>query len=71
LQVAIAYVGLVSAGTSVAVALASLLFAFALLLILSFVGRRRGSAAPVDPIELDVSKPLAMSGAVYGRIGNR
>jgi putative spermidine/putrescine transport system permease protein len=71
LQVAIAYVGLVSAGTSVAVALASLLFAFALLLILSFVGRRRGGAAPVDPLELDVSKPLAMSGAVYGRTGNR
>src|SRR5256885_4723032 len=71
LQVAIAYIGLVSAGTSVAVALASLLFAFALLLILSFVGRPRGGAAPADPIELDISKPLAMSGAVYGRIGNR
>lgn len=41
LQVAIAYVGLVSAGTSIAVAVASLLFAFVLLMILSFVGRRR------------------------------
>ena len=41
LQVAIAYVGLVSAGTSIAVAVASLLFAFVLLMILSFVGRPR------------------------------
>jgi len=41
LQVAIAYVGLVSAGTSIAVAVASLFFAFVLLMILSFVGRRR------------------------------
>src|SRR5439155_442237 len=42
LQVAIAYVGLVSAGTSIAVAVASLLFAFVLLMVLSFVGRPRG-----------------------------
>lgn len=41
LQVAIAYVGLTSAGTSIAVAVASLLFAFVLLLILSFVGGLR------------------------------
>jgi putative spermidine/putrescine transport system permease protein len=41
LQVAIAYVGLVSAGTSIAVSVASLLFAFALLMILSFFGRPR------------------------------
>ena len=41
LQVAIAYVGLTSAGTSIAAAVASLLFAFALLMILSFVGRPR------------------------------
>jgi putative spermidine/putrescine transport system permease protein len=41
LQVAIYNVGLVSAGTSIAVAVASLLFAFALLMILSFVGRPR------------------------------
>ena len=39
LQVAIAYVALVSAGTSIAVAVASLLFAFVLLMILNFVGR--------------------------------
>src|SRR2546429_1638839 len=45
LQVAIAYVGLVSAGTSIAVAVGSLLFAFALLMILSFVGRPRGRRA--------------------------
>jgi putative spermidine/putrescine transport system permease protein len=41
LQVAIAYVGLTSATTSIAVAVASLLFAFVLLLILSFVGNLR------------------------------
>ena len=39
LQVAIAYVALVSAGTSIAVAVASLLFAFVLLMVLNFVGR--------------------------------
>ena len=52
LQVAIAYVGLVSAGTSVAVALASLLFAFVLLMAISFIGRRRKpslAAAGTDP----------------------
>jgi putative spermidine/putrescine transport system permease protein len=52
LQVAIAYVGLVSAGTSIAVAVASLLFAFVLLMILSLVGRRRQpslAAAGTDP----------------------
>lgn len=52
LQVAIAYVGLVSAGTSVAVALASLVFAFLLLMVISFFGRRRTpslTAAATDP----------------------
>ena len=48
LQVAIAYVGLVSAGTSIAVAVASLLFAFVLLMILSFVGRPRERVARAD-----------------------
>jgi putative spermidine/putrescine transport system permease protein len=48
LQVAIAYVGLVSAGTSIAVSVASLLFAFALLMILSFVARPRRRAAQVE-----------------------
>jgi len=41
LQVAIAYVSLVSAGTSIAVAVAALVFAFALLMVISLVGRRR------------------------------
>ena len=48
LQVAIAYVGLVSAGTSIAVAVASLLFAFVLLMILSFVGRPRDRVVRVQ-----------------------
>jgi putative spermidine/putrescine transport system permease protein len=48
LQVAIAYVGLVSAGTSVAVAVASLLFAFALLMLLSFFGRSRERVTRAD-----------------------
>ena len=48
LQVAILYVGLVSSGTSIAVSVASLLFAFALLLILSFVGRPRERVARAD-----------------------
>ncbi|GAC1507941.1 MAG: ABC transporter permease subunit [Candidatus Dormibacteraceae bacterium] len=49
LQVAIAYVGLVSAGTSIAVSVASLLFAFALLMILSFVARTRKRVAGAEP----------------------
>jgi putative spermidine/putrescine transport system permease protein len=48
LQVAILYVSFVSASTSIAVALASLLFAFALLLILSFVGRPRERVAAAE-----------------------
>src|SRR6202165_1634278 len=56
LQVAIAYVGQVSAGTSIAVAVASLLFAFALLMILSFVGRPRPRVARAEktlaPVQL-------------------
>ena len=71
LQVAIAYVGLTSAGTSIAVAVASLIFAFVLLLILSFVRRPRTGVAAADPVELDLNKPLALSGAVIGRVGNR
>ena len=69
LQVAIAYVGLVSAGTSVAVALASLLFAFVLLMILSFVRGPRTGAVSADPVELDIQKPFALSGAVIGHEG--
>jgi putative spermidine/putrescine transport system permease protein len=48
LQVAILYVGLVSASTSIAVAVASLLFAFVLLMILSFVGRPRERVARAE-----------------------
>ena len=48
LQVAILFVSFVSATTSIAVSLASLLFAFALLLILSFVGRPRERVAPAE-----------------------
>jgi len=56
LQVAIAYVGLVSAGTSIAVAVASLLFAFVLLMVLSFVARPRQRGARAEktlaPVQL-------------------
>jgi len=48
LQAPIAYVGLVSAGTSIAVAVASLLFAFVLLMVLSFVGRPRERMARAE-----------------------
>ena len=48
LQVAISYVGLVSAGTSIAVSLASLIFAFTLLMILSFFGRPRERVARAE-----------------------
>jgi putative spermidine/putrescine transport system permease protein len=48
LQVAIAYVSLVSASTSIAVAVAALLFAFVLLMVLSFVGRARPRAVPLE-----------------------
>lgn len=43
LQVAVAYESLVDPGTSVAIAVASLLFAFVLLMILSVVGRLRAT----------------------------
>ncbi|HKV32247.1 MAG TPA: ABC transporter permease subunit, partial [Candidatus Dormibacteraeota bacterium] len=46
LQVEIFQLGLANAGTSIAVAVASLMFAFILLVILSFVGRARGRVAP-------------------------
>jgi putative spermidine/putrescine transport system permease protein len=48
LQVAISYIGLVSAGTSIAVSLASLIFAFTLLMILSFFGRPRERVARAE-----------------------
>jgi putative spermidine/putrescine transport system permease protein len=46
LQVAINMLGRANAGVSIAVAVGALLFAFALLLVLSFAGRPRGAAAP-------------------------
>jgi putative spermidine/putrescine transport system permease protein len=52
LQVAIAFLGLVNAGVSIAVAVASLLFAFILLLIISFVGRTRSRLGPVEEVGL-------------------
>jgi putative spermidine/putrescine transport system permease protein len=48
LQVAISYVGLVSAGTSIAVSVASLIFAFTLLMVLSFFGRPRERVARAE-----------------------
>ncbi len=60
LQVAILYVSLVSAGTSIAVAVASLLFAFTLLMILSFVGRPRQRVAPE-------AETMALYGIQVGR----
>ena len=50
LQVAISYVGLVSAGTSIAVSVASLIFAFTLLMILSFFGRPRERVARAEEV---------------------
>jgi len=46
LQVEIFQLGLANAGTSIAVSVASLMFAFILLVILSFFGRLRTRAAP-------------------------
>jgi putative spermidine/putrescine transport system permease protein len=69
LQVAIAYIGLVSAGTSIAVSVASLLFAFTLLMILSFVGRpRTGAARAEEAIPASMSSSLSsVSQSFIGR----
>ena len=48
LQVAINMLGRANAGVSIAVAVASLLFAFALLVALSFVGRPRSARRPAE-----------------------
>ena len=69
LQVAINYVGLVDAGTSVAVAVAALLFAFALLMILSFVGRPPVPVAKAEDAEFRVSQTVGLSGGLIGRAG--
>jgi putative spermidine/putrescine transport system permease protein len=52
LQVAIALLGRANAGVSISTAVASLMFAFILLMVISFVGRRRApslTAAATDP----------------------
>ena len=52
LQVAIAQLGRANAGVSISTAVASLLFAFVLLMVISFVGRKRPpslAAAATDP----------------------
>jgi putative spermidine/putrescine transport system permease protein len=51
LQVALNFLGRANAAVSIAVSLASLLFAFALLVGLAFVGRGSASIAPVAPEE--------------------
>jgi len=58
LQVDIALLGKRNAALSVAVALAALLFAFALLLVLSLVGGRRRAAAVEEPLALTPSGPV-------------
>jgi putative spermidine/putrescine transport system permease protein len=67
LQVAIAYVGLVDAGTSIAVAVASLLFAFTLLMILSYFGRRQAPMAKAEEADFELAQTLGLSGGVIGR----
>lgn len=67
LQVAIAYVGLVDAGTSIAVAVASLLFAFVLLMILSYFGRRQAPMAKAEEIDYQLAQTVGLSGGLIGR----
>ncbi len=50
LQVAIQFVSLVDANTSIAVAVASLLFAFVILIVLSIVGRGRVPVGGLGPV---------------------
>jgi putative spermidine/putrescine transport system permease protein len=60
LQVAINFLGLANAGVSIAVAVASLLFAFILLLVISFVGRPRSRVARAE--EIPVVAPVGSWG---------
>jgi putative spermidine/putrescine transport system permease protein len=69
LQVAINYVSLVDAGTSIAVAVAALLFAFGLLMILSFVGRPPVPVAKAEDAEFHVAQTVGLSGGLIGRAG--
>jgi putative spermidine/putrescine transport system permease protein len=67
LQVAIAYVGLVDAGTSIAVAVASLMFAFILLMILSYFGRRQAPMAKAVEADYQLAQTVGLSGGLIGR----
>ncbi len=67
LQVAINYVSLVDAGTSIAVAVAALLFAFALLMILSFVGRPPVPVAKAEDADFQLGQTVGLSGGLIGR----
>jgi len=69
LQVAIAYVGLVDAGTSIAVAVASCMFAFVLPLLLSSLGRRQAPFAPAAAADYALAQTVGLSGGVIGRAG--
>ena len=60
LQVSIALLGRANAGVSIAVAVASLMFAFILLVVLSVVGRPRSSAARLE------EDPLSGYGRQFG-----
>jgi putative spermidine/putrescine transport system permease protein len=63
LQVEIAYVGLTTAGTSIAVAVASLVFTFILLFGLSFVGRARGRRTRAE----EILPSSASSAGIWGQ----
>jgi putative spermidine/putrescine transport system permease protein len=63
LQVEIAYVSLTTAGTAVAVALGSLLFAFALHLALSFIGRAPGRRTRAE----EILPSSASSAGIWGQ----
>jgi putative spermidine/putrescine transport system permease protein len=72
LQVAISYLGLVSAGTSIAVSLASLIFAFTLLMILSFFGRPRERVARAEEVLPGTeSRVLPLRNSLIGAQGNK
>jgi putative spermidine/putrescine transport system permease protein len=72
LQVAIGYVGLVSAGTSIAVAVASLIFAFTLLMILSFFGRPRERVARAEEVLPGTeSRVLPLRNSLIGAQGTK
>ena len=59
LQVAVAYESLVDAGTSVAISVAALAFGFVLLMVLSFVGRRRGLSQNLMLAAAEPTLPIA------------